>query len=147
MAPTMRFSAAAAGHAAISGSKAIRSILSLVMTASSLYSSRGLFHAEETAAESRRRGGSASQAPESQNHQCEQVGDHVHQEWRDVDAARLELQLQRLSAAENERADDGPEGVPAGEDHQRDGDEASARGHAFVPGQRDGQRQMGAADP
>ena len=52
-----------------------------------------------------------------------------------------------FGAAEDERADDSPERVPSGEDHERDGDEAAPRGHAFVPCQRDRQREMRAADP
>ena len=62
-------------------------------------------------------------------------------------APGLELQLQGLRPAEQQRAGEGPQGVPLGEDHQGDGDEAAPGGHVLGPGEGQGQGQVGAGQP
>jgi hypothetical protein len=57
------------------------------------------------------------------------------------------LQLQALGAAEQERPGNGPERIPFGEDHQRNGNEAAACGHSLGPGERQRHRNMRACNP
>src|SRR5580693_2052845 len=146
MAPTVKALAAYAGAAANSDRQAQNNSRSQVIREPPRSPSAGLFHAEEIASERRRRGGSAIPTPEDQDEQGQKIRNHVHKKRRDVHAERLELQLQRLCAAEDQGAGKSPERIPFCEYDERDGDEAAAGSHALVPCQSERKRKMGAAD-
>src|SRR5919198_1045571 len=64
----------------------------------------------------------AHAAPRREHCEAQHVGKHVEHERRDRKAARLQLQLQRDRAAEEKRARDGAQRLPAREHDERDGD-------------------------
>src|ERR671923_1482966 len=57
-------------------------------------------------------------APRGEHREAQHVGQHVEHERRDREAARLQLQLQRDRAAEEQRACDGAQRMPAREDDE-----------------------------
>ena len=61
-----------------------------------------------------------------------EIGNHCHQEGRDISAARLQLQLRSASAPNTSAPAISQSGSIWRRNHQRDRDEAATRGHAFV---------------
>src|SRR5882672_7120791 len=89
------------------------------------------FHAAIRTPERRRGGKAPCPAGERQERERQQVGRHVHEERRDVDAARLQLELRGFRRAEEERARRRGPGVPAREHDERESDEAAPARHAL----------------
>src|SRR4029453_518950 len=72
----------------------------------------------EYPAETRGCGATARAAPRGQDREAQHVRQHVENERRDRDPARLQQQLKRDGAAEERRAGDGAPRLPAREEHQ-----------------------------
>src|SRR5580700_3760877 len=105
-----------------------------------------LFHPDKSSTKRRRSSRLAAPSPQHEDQQRQQIRRHVHDERRYVGARGLKLQLQALGAAEQQRAGDCPERIPFGENDERDGDKAAARGHALGPGECERDRHMRAGN-